>query len=80
MVALSWQIYRYIAVSVGLERNSLTKEGKRVIREALVLLAALFLTGQVIAASRGLTSRMRRRTRLRERPLRRISWRSLEKK
>jgi len=43
---------------------------------ALVLLAALFLTSQVIAASRGFTKRMRRHKRLRENALRRPRERS----
>lgn len=42
------------------------EEVRRVVEGTLVLLAVLFLTGQVTALSRGLTNRMRRSSRLRE--------------
>ena len=58
------------------QHNNVAKEGRRLMEGILVLLAALFLTGQVIAASRGLTKRMRRHKRLRENALRRPRERS----
>ncbi|MHC4434962.1 MAG: hypothetical protein ACYTBS_24240, partial [Planctomycetota bacterium] len=48
------------------QRNNSAKEGRRFMEGALVLLAALFLTAQAAAASRGLINWMRRRRRLRE--------------
>ena len=73
MPALDYQTANHVSRR---QHNNVAKEGRRLMEGILVLLAALFLTGQVIAASRGLTNRMRRHKRLRENALRRPGERS----
>jgi hypothetical protein len=58
------------------QHNNSAKEGRRLMEGALVLLAALFLTAQAAAASRGFINWMRRRKRLRENMLGRTRQRS----
>jgi len=68
MLVLDYQTANHVSRR---QHNNVAKEGRRLMEGTLVLLAVLFLAGQVTAASRGLMNRMRRHKRLRGNMLRR---------
>ena len=74
IIKVAYQVYVKICPNTIVDS---IRERRLVVEGPLILLAVLFLTGQVTAASRGLTNRIRRKPWLHEDLFRRILRRPL---